>query len=132
MRNFQVNVDGAYFKPVSQEYSMPQGFCLGQVAYLLYASSVEEVIASPELPAPAPNNAEERLPTAEKIDLHGYTNDHGIKKKFELIHDKETVTTKLLSDCLPRIKSWLSDQDKIMDGPKQTQNEWCQNSIHPA
>ena len=69
---------------------MPQGSCHGPVAYLLYSSSMEEVIASPEPPAPAPNNPEERLPTAEKIDLHSYTDDHGIKKKFELICDKET------------------------------------------
>ena len=63
---------------------MPQGSCLGPVAYLLYASSMEEVIASPEPLALAPNNPEERLPTTEKIDLHGYADDHGIKKKFEL------------------------------------------------
>ena len=68
---------------------------------------MEEIIASPEPPAPAPNKPEERFPIAEKINLHGYADDHGIKKKFEPICDKETVTTKLLSDCLTRIKSWM-------------------------
>ena len=58
-------------------------------------------------PAPATNNPKERLPTAEKIDLHGYADDHGIKKKFELTCDKEAVTTKSLSNCLTRIKSWM-------------------------
>ena len=86
---------------------MPQVSCLGPVVYLLYASSMEEVIASPEPPALAPNNPEERLPTAEKIYLLGYTDDHGIKKTFEPTHDKETVTSKSLSDCLTRIKSWM-------------------------
>ena len=76
---------------------------------------MEEVIASPEPPALAPNNPEERLQIAEKIDLHSYPGDHGIKKTFELTCDKETVTI--------IIAKGLSDQDKITDGPKQTQNK---------
>ena len=52
LRNFKVNVNGAYSKPISLEYSVPHGSCLGLVAYLLYASSVEEVTTSPEHPAP--------------------------------------------------------------------------------
>ena len=106
-RNFKVNVNGAYSKPISLEYSMTQDSCLGPVVYLLYASPMEEVTASPEPPAPAPNSPEERLPTAEITDLHGYADDHGIKNKFEPVCDKETLTTKLLSDCLIRIKSWM-------------------------
>ena len=105
LRNVKVNVNGVYSKPISLEYSVPQGFCLGPVAYLLYASSTEEVIAFPEHSAPAPNNTVESLLTVEKIDFHGYADDYSIKKKFELICDKETVTTKSLSDCLTRIKS---------------------------
>ena len=81
-RNFKVDVNGAYSKPISLEYSVPQGSCLGPVAYLLYASSMEEVIASPEHPASAPNNCVEKLSTVEKIDLHGYTDNQGIKKKI--------------------------------------------------
>ena len=127
-RNFKVNVNGAYSKPVSLEYSMPQSSCLGPVAYLLYASSIEEVIASPELPAPASNNPEERLPTAEKIDLHSYTDDHGIKKKFEPVCDKETVTTKLLSDCLTRIKSWMDLNRLKMNDAKTIHPVWVQTA----
>ena len=74
-RNFKMNVNGAYSKP-SLEYSMPQGSCVGTVAYLLSVSSMEEP------PALAPNNPEGRLPTAEKIDLHSYADDHGIKKNL--------------------------------------------------
>ena len=86
---------------------MPQGSCLGPVAYLLYASSLgEEVITPPEPPAPAPNDPEEKSPTAEKINLHSYADDHGIKKKFKPVCD-EIATTKLLSDCLTKIKSWI-------------------------
>ena len=77
------------------------------MAYLVYASSMEEVIASPEPPAPASINSDGRLPTAEKIDLHGYVDDYGIKKTFELTCDKEAVTTKSLSNCLTRKKSWM-------------------------
>ena len=106
-RNFKVKVNDAYSKPISLEYSVPQGSCLGPVGYLLYASSVEEVTASPEPRAPASNNPKERILTAEKIDLHGYADDHGIKKRFEPTWDNETVTTELLSNCLSRIKSWM-------------------------
>ena len=81
-RNFKVKVNCDYSKPISLEYSVLQGSCLGPVVYLLYASSMKEVIVSPEPPAPASNNPEERLPTAEKIDLHGYADDHGIKKNL--------------------------------------------------
>ena len=102
-----MKVNDAYSKPISLEYSVPQGSCLGPVAYLLYTSSMKEVIASPEPRAPASNNSKGRMPTAEKIDLHGYADDHGIKKMFERTCDNETVTTKLLSDCLTRIKAWM-------------------------
>ena len=80
-RNFKVNVNGAFSKPISLEYSVPQGSCLGPVAYLSYASSLEKVTSSPEPPASAPNNPEEKLPTAKKTYLHSYVDDHGIKKK---------------------------------------------------
>ena len=65
---------------------MPQGSCLGPVVYLMYASSMEKVIVSPGPPVPASNNPEDTLPTAEKIDLHGYADGHGIKTKFECLN----------------------------------------------
>ena len=105
-RNFKVNVNTAYSKPINLEYSVPQGSCLSPVVYLLYASSLEEVITPPEPPAPVPNDPEEKSPTAEKIDLHSYADDHCIKK-FKPVCGSETATTKLLSDCLTRIKSWM-------------------------
>ena len=86
---------------------MPQGSCLDPVVYLLYASSLEEITAPPELSAPAPNDPEEKSPTAEKIDLHSYADDHGIMKKFKPVYDNETTTTKLIFDCLTRIKLWM-------------------------
>ena len=91
-RNFKVNVNSDCSKPIKPEYSMPQGSCLGPVMYLLYASSLEEAIAPAEPPAPAPNDPEEKSPTAEKIDLHGYADDHGNKNKFEPVCDNDTVT----------------------------------------
>ena len=106
-RNFKVNVNSAYYKPKNLEYNMPQGSCPGPVAYLLYASSLEEVTAPPDPPGPAPNDPEEKSPTAEKIDLHSYADDHGIRKEFKPVHDNETATTKLLSNCLTRIKLWM-------------------------
>ena len=106
-RNFKVNVNSAYSKPINLEYTRSQGFCLGPVAYLWYASSLEEMFAPPEPPAPAPNDHEEKSSTAKKINLYGYADDHGIKKKFKPVHHSETATTKLLSDYLTRIKSWM-------------------------
>ena len=47
-RNFKVNVSSAYSQPINVEYSMLQGSYLGPVMYLVYASSLEEVITAPE------------------------------------------------------------------------------------
>ena len=87
---------------------------------------MEEVIASPEPPEPAPINSDGRLPTAEKIDLHGFADDHGIKKKFEPTCNKEAITTKSLSDCPTRIKSWM-DLNRLKMNDAKTEYIHAQN-----
>ena len=47
-----------------QDFSVPQGSCASPIFYLAYASTMEN-----EIPP-------------EKKNLHGYTDDHGIKDKF--------------------------------------------------
>ena len=126
-RNFKVNVNSAYSKPINLEYSMPQGSCFGPVAYLLYACSLQEVIIPQEPPAHAPNDPEEKSPTAEEINLYSYADDHGIQKKFKQICDNKTATTKLLSDCLTRIKLWMD-----LNRPKRMMPKWNTSSLGPG
>ena len=61
------------------EYSVPQGSCASQ--YLLYDSTLEEVINI--IPDPEGSDQETDITnTRQNIDLHGYADDHGVKKKF--------------------------------------------------
>ena len=62
-RQFQVNIGKAYSEPINLEFSVPQGSCAGPILFLLYASTIVEVIP----------------PT---LDIHGYADDHGVKGKF--------------------------------------------------
>ena len=71
-----MNVNSAYSKPLNLAYRMPQGSCLGSVAYLLYASSLEEVITPSEPPTSSPNDLKGKSPTAEKINFHSCADDH--------------------------------------------------------
>ena len=63
-RQFQVNIGKAYSKPIDLEFSVPQGSFARPILFLLYASTIAEVIP---------------LTT----DIHGYTDDNGIKGKFK-------------------------------------------------
>ena len=59
-RRYKVNVCQAYSEPKFLPFSVPQGSCAGTVLYILYASTLQEVIE---------NN----------VDLHGYADDHALK-----------------------------------------------------
>ena len=43
-RHFQVNIGKAYSEPIDLQFSMPQGSCAGPILFLLYASTIGEVI----------------------------------------------------------------------------------------
>ena len=62
-RQFQVNIGKAYSEPLDLEFSVPQGSCAGSILFLLYASTIAEVVPPP-------------------LDIHGCADDQGIKGKF--------------------------------------------------
>ena len=90
-RQFQVNIVKAYSEPIDLEFSVPQGSCAGPILFLLYASTIAEVIPPP-------------------IDIHGYADDHVVKGKFraEWNDNKiELATIQKLESCLDGIKTWM-------------------------
>ena len=88
-RQFQVNRGKEYSEPIDLEFSVPQGSCAGPILFLLYASTIGE-----EIP-----------PT---IDIHRYTDDHGIKGKFKAKWNDNKIefeTIQRLESCLGDIKA---------------------------
>ena len=88
-RQFQVNIGKVHPEPIDLEFSVPQGSYAGPILFLLYASTIAEVIPPP-------------------LDIHGYADDHGVKGKFraEWNGNKiELATIWKLESCLDSIKT---------------------------
>ena len=86
-RKFQVNIGKAYSEPIDLEFSVPQGSCVGPILFLLYASTIAEVIP----------------PTLDIMTSW-------VKGKFraELNDNKiELATIWKLESCLDSIKTWM-------------------------
>ena len=62
-RQCKVVINGHFSEPQDLDFSVPQGSLAGPPMYNIYASTLKEEIPS-------------------SIDLHGYADDHGIKKSF--------------------------------------------------
>ena len=88
-RNLQVNVGNSYSSKRPLEFSVPQGSCAGPVLYSVYASTMQHVV---------PTN----------IDIHGYADDHALKKSFpgSSIND-ESITIQALQTITVDIKEWM-------------------------
>ena len=92
-RQFQVNIGKAYSDPIDLQFSVPQGSCAGPILFLLYASTIGEVIP-------------------QDIDIHGYADYHGIKSKFKAKEDNneaELETIQGLESCLEDVKVWMDE-----------------------
>ena len=92
-RQFQVNIGKAYSEPIDLQFSVPQGSCAGPILFLLYASTIGEVIP-------------------QTIDIHGYADDHGIKSKFKAKgnnNETELETIHGLESCLEDVKAWMDE-----------------------
>ena len=91
LRQYKVNIGKEYSEQIDLEFSVPQGSCTRPILFLLYASTIAEVVPPP-------------------IDIHGYADDHGIKDKFraECNNNKiELTTIQNLEQCLDSIKTWM-------------------------
>ena len=72
-RDFSVNIGDTYSSKKEPTFSVPQGSCAGPTLYSVYASTMAEVVP-------------------QKMDIHGYADDHVIKKSFRSgIKDEEEL-----------------------------------------
>ena len=76
---------------------VPQGSCAGPVLYSAYASTLQEVVP---------------------LDLHGYTDDHGLKTNFKPVPDCETKAIADTEQCLADIKTWMDQNQLHMNNAK--------------
>ena len=73
--------------------SIPQGSCGGPMLYLIYASTIQDNIP----------------PT---IDLHAFTDDHGLKNHFTIgdtVLEQNTILD--LENCVCDVNSWMNKTD---------------------
>ena len=99
-RNMVVNVNQAYSAPRDLPFSVPQSSCLGPTLYSVYASTMKDIIP-------------------ERVKIHGYADDHAIKKEFT--PEKEENNTKdELETCLVEIKKWM-DQNRLKMNDAKTE-----------
>ena len=74
------------------------------MAYSTYASTIQEAVNPSEFAASNQLSAHSE-PNQNHIDLHGYADDHDIKRSFipKPLQEKQTIT--LLEEALVRIKT---------------------------
>ena len=54
------------------------------------------------------------------ISIHGYADDHGLKKSYRPIHQEEEETIKVLEKCTVKIKAWM-DKNRLCMNSKKTE-----------
>ena len=90
-RGFKVNIGNDYSKYIPMDFSVPQGSILGPVLFLAYISTLS-------------------LEVPRSIDLHGFADDHVMKKDFLVSKcNEEDNTIHQLQDCCMGVKK--------LDGP---------------
>ena len=105
-RKCKVNVGTSYSRDHDLNFSVPQGSCVGPVAYSAYAPTIQEAVNPSEFTANTQSIAHSES-NQNHIDLHRYADDHGIKRSFipKPLQEKTTIT--LLEEALVRIKTWM-------------------------
>jgi hypothetical protein len=89
-RSCKVKVNSGYSSVRNLSFSVPQGSCAGPILYLAYASTMKDNIP-------------------ENIALHGYADDHALKKSFPANdHAQESLVILSLEECLVNIKIWMN------------------------
>ena len=90
-RSLRVCVGDAYSSVLSLDFSVPQGSGAGPSFYSAYASTVRDI-------APA------------TVDIHGYADDHALKKAFKASSRTDEITSiASLRSVIFDIKSWMDE-----------------------
>ena len=99
-RSVKVNCGSAYSITHPIEFSVPQGSGAGPGFYSAYASTMKDIV-----------------PTT--IAIHGYVDDHALKKSFRGGSKPEEVATiKLLEEATSTIKVWMDENRLKMNNAK--------------
>ena len=109
-RHCKVNIGSAYSSEYELKCSVPQGSCARTVAYLAYASTLQEVIPL-------------------DIPLYGYADDHSVKKAFRAGSQNKNEEKKTIEDLengAKNIKTWIGiNRLKMNDG----KSEFAHNNL---
>ena len=101
-RAMKVNVGNEYSLPRELDVSVPQGSGAGPRLYSSYASTMKEVV-----------------PVA--IDIHGYADDHALKRSFSgASRTEERITMNSLKEATSKVKTWM-DANKLKMNDDKTE-----------
>ena len=100
-RYCKVTVHDHFSSNKEQAFSVPQGSCAGPVLYTAYSSTMSEVVP-------------------KQISIHGYADDHGLKKSYGSIQHEEEEIMKKLEMCVVEIKEWM-DTNRLHMNIKKTE-----------
>lgn len=101
-RGCKVVINDCFSAERSLKQSVPQGSINGPVLYSAYASTLQTVVP-------------------KTIDLHGYADDHALKKSFDpndRIQEKDTIS--MLSNTMTDVKNWM-DENRLKINPDKTE-----------
>ena len=99
-RDFSGNIGDSYSSKMELTFSVPQGSCAGPTLYSVYASTTAEVVP-------------------QKMDIHGYADDHVIKISFRGgIKDEEELALSDMEKTLSDISEWMKTNRLKMNDSK--------------
>ena len=99
-RGFKVNIGNDYLKYIPMDFPVPQGSLLGPVLFSAYISTL-------------------RLEVPRSINLHGFADDHIIKKDFLASKcNEEDNMIHQLQDCCMGVKKWMDQKRLKMNSDK--------------
>ena len=101
-RGFKVSIGNEYLKYIPMDFLVPQGSILGPVLFSAYINTLT-------------------LEVPRSIDLHGFADDHIIKKDFlaSKCNDEDNAIHQL-QDCSMRLKNWM-DHNRLKMNRNKTE-----------
>ena len=122
---FKVNISQSYSEEIDVKFSVAQDSIFGPVLYSTYASTLEETVNTVNRTT---NNDDQVGTNGEKpnnqkdvnINLHGFVDDHAMKKSFRITNDNSNKlkTIRDLEMCTPEVKVWMDHNRLRMNGEK--------------
>ena len=99
-RSLRVCVGDAYSSVRSLDFSVPQGSGAGPSFYSAYASTMRDIVPA-------------------TVDIHGYADDHALKKAFKASSKTDEITSiASLRSVIFDIKSWMDENRLKMNNSK--------------